>query len=89
MPRRAMTARAQGITSCSAATFAEAGVSAAQVKPPYTVTLTDLTPSTGKSQPNGEVGVEGIQGHSIEEVIRLKIQIKGADGARKEQPTLL
>jgi hypothetical protein len=71
---RAMTARAQGITSCSAATFAAAATTASQVNPPYTVTLTDLTPSTGQSEPNGVVDAAGIHGHRIEKIIRLKIQ---------------
>jgi hypothetical protein len=38
------------------------------------VTLTDLTPSTGQSEPNGVVDAAGIHGHRIEKIIRLKIQ---------------
>ncbi|MCJ7440262.1 MAG: hypothetical protein MUO25_01595, partial [Thermoanaerobaculaceae bacterium] len=61
---------------CAAAAFRAAGTTAAQVNPPYTVTLTDLTPPTGGSTPNGLVGVEGIHGHRVEKVIRLRIQIR-------------
>jgi hypothetical protein len=88
-PPREMIARAQGITSCSAAAFPAAGTTAAQVNPPYTVTLTDLTPSTGQTQPNGEVGVEGIHGHRVEKVIRLRIQIKDKYGVEPTYPVLV
>jgi hypothetical protein len=88
-PPREMIARAQGITSCAAAAFSTAGTTAAQVNPPYTVTLTDLTPSSGQTQPNGEVGVEGIHGHRVEKVIRLRIQIKDKYGVEPTYPVLV
>jgi hypothetical protein len=86
---REMIARAQGITSCTAATYAAAGTTAAQVNPPYTVTLTDLTPSTGQSEPNGEVGVDGIHGHRVEKVIRLRIQIRDQYDVEPTYPVLV
>ena len=44
-----MTARAQAITSCDQVTFVHGVVRAGtQLHPPFTVTLTDLAPSTGK-----------------------------------------
>jgi hypothetical protein len=86
---REMIARAQGITSCTAATLRAAGTTAAQVNPPYTVTLTDLTPSTGQSEPNGEVGVDGIHGHRVEKVIRLRIQIRDQYGVEPTYPVLV
>jgi len=88
-PPREMIARAQGITSCTAATLRAAGTTAAQVNPPYTVTLTDLTPSTGQTQPNGEVGVEGIHGHRIEKTARLKLDITDATGQAPTYPVLV
>jgi hypothetical protein len=86
---RELIARAQGITSCTAATLRAAGTTAAQVNPPYTVTLTDLTPSTGQTEPNGEVGADGIHGHRVEKVIRLRIQIKDKYDVEPTYPVLV
>jgi hypothetical protein len=79
----------QDITSCATSLFVQAGVNAPAVQPPFTVTLTDLTPSTGQSVANGEVGVEGIHGHRIEKTIRLKIDVKDATGSAPIYPVLI
>ena len=85
-----MTAQAQAITSCGQATFIQGIVPAGtQLHPPFTATLTDLTPSTGQTQPNGEVGVDGIHGHRIEKTARVKIGIRDSTGAEPAYPVLV
>jgi len=68
----------QAIVSCANAMFVETGTS--RVNPPYTVTLTDKTPSTGQATENGVVDVQGIHGHRIDKTIRLKIDIQDGSG---------
>ena len=83
-------ASAMGITSCDQLTFVHGIVPAGTVlHPPFTVTLTDLTPSTGKTEPNGEVGVDGIHGHRIEKTVNLKLDVKDATGAEPTYPVLV
>jgi hypothetical protein len=87
---QAATKATEAVTSCSAAIFVEAGVNAPQVRPPFAVTLTDLTPSTGQSQPNGVVDTAtGIHGHRIEKTIRMKIDITDATGVAPTYPVLV
>jgi hypothetical protein len=56
---------------------------------PYSLVLTDLTPSTGQSDPNGEIGPEGIHGHRVEKEIRVRIDIKDANGSMVDHPVLV
>ncbi|MEX0880892.1 MAG: hypothetical protein WD451_14325, partial [Thermoanaerobaculia bacterium] len=84
----AALAAPQAITSCSTAVFVQAGV-AWIPQPPFTVTVTDLTPSTGQSQQNGVVDAAGIHGHRIEKTIRLKIEITDATGQPPNYPVLV
>lgn len=62
---------------------------AAQIKAPLTVTLEDLTPSTGESTPNGPVGSQGIFGHRVEKEIRLRILVRDASGLEPTYPVLV
>jgi hypothetical protein len=84
-----LTLSPESITTCSAGQFTVAGVNWAATNPPYTVTLTDETPSTGQSQPNGVVDALGIHGHRIEKTIRMKIDIKDKDGATPPHAVLV
>jgi hypothetical protein len=80
----------QTITTCSPATFRAAGVDpASEVRGPFTVTLTDLTPKTGQSTGTEEIGVEGINKHRVDKTIRIKIGIKDATGAEPNYPVLV
>jgi hypothetical protein len=85
-----MTATAQEMTSCGQTTFAQGIVPAGTVlHPPFAATLSDLTPPTGGTDPNGLVGVDGIHGHRIEKNARLKLEIKDATGAEPTYPVLV
>jgi trimeric autotransporter adhesin len=89
-PRSALAVRrplASG--SCFAETFDEEAVDEPQVNGPFSVVLTDRTPSTGSSTPNGIVGPDGIHGHRIEKEIRLKIDVKDAAGETPAYPVLV
>jgi RHS repeat-associated protein len=79
------------ITSCDADldTFFEEGIDGASMSPTFTMTLTDETPSTGQTAPNGVVDADGIHGHRIEKVIRLRIDIKDAMGQTPAYPVLV
>jgi hypothetical protein len=86
------------ISSCAGEleVFTQAGVNAADLNLPFTVTLTDLTPSTGQSSPNGLVDTTtGIHGHRIENAdgtskkIRLKIDVKDSAGNAPTHPVLV
>jgi hypothetical protein len=86
------------ISSCAGEleVFTQAGVNAASINLPFTVTLTDLTPSTGQTLPNGLVDtVTGIHGHRIEnadgtsKTIRLKIDVKDSTGNAPTHPVLV
>jgi hypothetical protein len=68
------------VSSCAVAKFVETGVQAVSVNPPFTLTLTDQTPSTGQSTANGVVDVAGIHGHRIEKEISLQLDVKDAGG---------
>ncbi|HYN40716.1 MAG TPA: DUF6531 domain-containing protein, partial [Thermoanaerobaculia bacterium] len=61
----------------------------AQINAPLTVSLEDLTPSTGASTPNGPVGDEGIYGHRVEKEIRLRISVRDANGNEPDYPVLV
>ena len=79
-----------GILACDQPTFALGIVPAdTELHPPYTFTLTDLTPPAGGTQPQGEVGAEGITGHRIESTIRLKLEVKDALGQTPTHPVLV
>jgi hypothetical protein len=81
---------AETITSCTTAIFVEAGVTSPTVNSPFTVTLTDETPSTGQSTPNGLVDeAQGIHGHRIQKTIRMKIDIKDSTGSAPNYPVLV
>ncbi len=69
--------------------FNVAGVEEYLLNAPFSVVVTDLTPSTGQSEENGEVGVEGIHGHRIEKTIRLRIEVKDKDGQVPDHPVLV
>ena len=84
-----VTKAAEAITSCATAVFVEAGANVAAVQPPFTVVVTDLTPSTGQSQQNGVVGAEGIHGHRVEKTIRLKLEITDGTGVAPTYPVLV
>ena len=85
-----MPATAQAITSCGAATFTQLNVPAGTVlHPPFTATLTDLTPSTGGTEANGVVDTAGIHGHRIEKSVRLKLEVTDALGAEPTYPVLV
>src|SRR5262249_45351233 len=84
-----VTLAQETLTSCGTSAFIEAGVNASQVQPPFTVTLTDLTPSTGQSVPNGVVDAAGIHGHRIEKIIRLKIGVRDGTGSAPNYPVLI
>lgn len=60
-----------------------------QINAPLTVTLEDLTPSTGGSTPNGPVGDKGIYGHRVEKEIRLRISVRDANGNEPGYPVLV
>ena len=77
------------ITSCATALFVQAGVNAAALQPPLTITLTDETPSTGGTLPNGVVDSAGIHGHRIVKTIRMKLDIKDATGQAPAYPVLV
>ena len=79
----------ESLTSCAPATFVEAGVTAASVNAPFTVILTDETPSSGQSVANGVVDASGIHGHRIEKTIRLKIDVRDASGSAPNFPVLV
>ncbi|MGV8040941.1 MAG: carboxypeptidase regulatory-like domain-containing protein [Thermoanaerobaculaceae bacterium] len=79
-----------GILACDQPTFALGIVPAeTELHPPYTFTLTDLTPPTGGTTPQGEVGADGITGHRIEKTIRLKLEVKDATGQTPTHPVLV
>ena len=61
----------------------------AQIHAPLSVSLEDLTPSTGESTANGPVGEEGIHGHRIEKEIRLRIMVRDANGNEPDYPVLV
>jgi hypothetical protein len=78
------------ITSCGQTTFVQGIVPAGtELHPPFTATLTDLTPSTGGTEPNGVVGVDGIHGHRIEKTARLQLEITDATGQPPTYPVLV
>jgi trimeric autotransporter adhesin len=74
-------AAAETASTCSAAKFVETAEQAATINPPFSVTVTDQTPSTGQSAPNGVIGTDGIHGHRIEKEISLLVDIRDAAGA--------
>jgi hypothetical protein len=59
------------------------------IKPPFTVTLTDLTPKAGEADPAGEVGPDGIEGHRVGKTIQLKLAVKDADGNEPTYPVAI
>jgi RHS repeat-associated protein len=79
------------ITGCAAdlSLFTAAGVTASEVYPPFTVTLTDLTPPTGGGAANRPIDFEGIRDHRIEKKVRVKIDIKDGLGATPTYPVLV
>ena len=79
---------AEVISSCGSPLFVEAGANFGVV-PPLTMTLTDMTPSTGGTIPNGLVDSSGIHGHRIEKTIRMKIDIKDGLGGAPAFPVLV
>ena len=89
-PKARLIASAQSLTSCGGATVVQENVPAGTVlQPPYTVTLTDLTPSTGQTTQNGVVGVDGIHGHRITKTARLQFEILDATGSTPNYPVLV
>ena len=92
LPKPMAYARAPlAITGCAAdlGLFVEAGINAPDVRPPFTVTLTDMTPPTGGGAGNRIVDFQGIRDHRIEKKVRLKIDIKDAYGATPNYPVLV
>jgi hypothetical protein len=83
------TLSAESITSCSPAQFRAAGVNAAQVQGPFTITLTDLTAKTGEPTGTEVIGVEGVHEHRVNKTIRMKIEIKDANGLEPSYPVLV
>jgi hypothetical protein len=78
------------ITSCGQATFAHGIVpEGTELHPPFTATLTDLTPSTGGTEPNGVVDALGIHGHRIEKTARLQLEITDDTGQPPTYPVLV
>ncbi len=60
-----------------------------ELHPSFTAVLTDLTPATGGTAPQGEVGVAGIWGHRIEKTIQLHLEMKDSTGATPDSPVLV
>ncbi|NLH11749.1 MAG: carboxypeptidase regulatory-like domain-containing protein, partial [Holophagae bacterium] len=60
-----------------------------ELHPPFSAVLTDLTPATGGTTPQGEVGPEGIHGHRIEKTIQLGLEIRDATGQVPAHPVLV
>jgi hypothetical protein len=79
----------EAITTCSPAQFRAAGVNAAAVAGPFTVTMTDLTPKTGQSSGTEVIGADGIHAHRVQRTIRLKIGIKDSTGVEPTYPVLV
>ena len=75
--------------ACTPATFRAAGVSAAAVAGPFTVTLTDLAPKTGRVTGTEVIGVDGIHDHRVNKTIRIKIGIKDSNGTEPNYPVLV
>jgi len=76
-------------TTCYPATFTLASV-ATTPRTPFAVTVTDLTPPTGGSTPNGEINDStGIHGHRVEKEIRLKIDVRDGTGLVPDDPVLV
>jgi RHS repeat-associated protein len=80
-------------TSCAAdlGLFTAAGVSASEVYPPFTATLTDLTSPTGTNgAPSSRVvDASGIKDHRIEKTVKLRLDIKDARGQTPDYPVLV
>ncbi len=77
------------ITSCSPAPFRAAGITTS-VQGPLTVILTDETPATGQSSPQGTVDtLAGIHGHRVNHTIRMKIAITDGTGTTPTYPVLV
>jgi hypothetical protein len=77
------------ITECQAALFAAACVSN-QVRPPFSVVLTDNSPSTGQTVANGVVDTgAGIHGHRVQHRIHMQLEITDATGAAPNSPVLV
>jgi hypothetical protein len=90
-PSDAVAAELAGsISSCNydRATLSIVGAGTA-IKPPFTVTLTDLTPKAGETDPAGEVGPDGIEGHRVGKTIQLKLAVKDADGNEPTYPVAI
>ena len=79
------------ITGCAAdlSLFVEAGVDVREVYPPFTVTLTDMTPPTGGGAANRTIDFQGIRDHRIEKKVRIKMDIKDGHGATPDYPVLV
>ncbi|MHB8797131.1 MAG: carboxypeptidase regulatory-like domain-containing protein [Thermoanaerobaculia bacterium] len=78
------------ISGCQAGTLNNAGVVAAEVHAPFTLSLEDLTPKPGESAPPGVLDTtEGINGHRIERTVRLRLDIKDATGSAPTHPVLV
>ncbi|HQP88629.1 MAG TPA: carboxypeptidase regulatory-like domain-containing protein, partial [Thermoanaerobaculia bacterium] len=78
------------ISGCQAGTFNNAGVVAAEVHAPFTLSLEDLTPKPGESAPPGVLDTtEGINGHRIERTVRLRLDIKDATESAPTHPVLV
>ena len=69
--------------------FRHVAVNAAQLKAPYTVVLTDITPEQGKPENEIPVGEKGIEGRRIEKTLTLKVDVKDRDGNPPPHPVLL
>ena len=62
-------------------------VDASDVKFPFTVTLSDVSP--GKPPEGAPIGEKGIEGYRIEKTVNLKIDVKDRDGNEPQHPVLL
>jgi len=60
-----------------------------ELHPPFTAVLTDLSPATGGTDPQGQVGLDGIHGHRIEHTIDLQLELHDATGQVPAYPVLV
>lgn len=82
--------RVADVTECTPERFVLGVVPAGtELHPPFTAVLTDLTPATGGTVPQGEVGLDGIWGHRIQKTIQLGLEIHDATGQVPAYPVLV